>query len=778
MSPAIILFVASLLGAYGGLFFHILPVYFFTLSALLGILALLPLQPIAKALSLPSCIALLTAGMAAQTIASYTEIQNSIPHGDVVYQGEIQDLIRRLDGAQTGIFHVTGIIEGNIPRALPLTLNVTFFDGAATFPLRIGDTVRIRGKAKRFSHALAPGEFDPYFFGMARNIHGRIAVKNARSISVFPGKPQRELAANARQFLRERLLQQVTPRETGVLLALIDGDTSLFDDEQRQIYRYVGAGHLLAVSGLQVSLLALFLFRILLLCLLFVPRIGRRSYARPIAAVLAFIFVWAFVILCGSPPSAVRAGAMASAMLLAILFARHARLVDAFGAAGLFSVLFFPACAIDPSFLLSYAAVLGLLLVTSSSHITLQAILTSLAASLVTFPLTAYLFGQVALGGILANIVLVPIAGLIQIPGIFSGLAGAIFSNHLLAQFGANCAGVLEAMCDGMGPYLGHLSRFTISSGWSTILLFISAVTLFLTLQRQPRWLYAGITVTCLSIVIVPNFFSPSGIRITVLPVGQGDSAVFEFPSGQVMIIDGGGAFSHAADPGSSVVLPFLERRGIRKIDVMVVSHPDPDHILGLITVADNMEVGEIWHSGFDVQHPLMKRLMIIAASKDIPMKATRELLGKHALGNSIVEVLAPQPTEKTDLYEDLDVNDNSLVLAIRHGNDSALWPGDIEAMGEERFLHANSVKAVSLVKAPHHGSKTSSTPDFVHALSPRHVIFCTKEDNLFGFPHAPVVSRWHSIGAQLWNTGTDGEITVWLTGSGTVVKPYLKKEK
>ncbi|MEI6804886.1 MAG: MBL fold metallo-hydrolase [Myxococcaceae bacterium] len=253
-------------------------------------------------------------------------------------------------------------------------------------------------------------------------------------------------------------------------------------------------------------------------------------------------------------------------------------------------------------------------------------------------------------------------------------------------------------------------------------------------------------------------FEGSSGVYITVLPAGQGDSSLFEFPNGQVMLIDAG--------PKEEYLLSFLKRKQISTIDVLVLSHPDGDHIMGFFRVIEELKVKEIWHSGFDKSHFLMAKLLNLAEQRKILVKKIPELLGEHAFGDSRVWVLAP-----THFDSKQSTNNNSMVVKIVMGNDSALWPGDLESIRETQALP--SWKA-SVLKAPHHGSKSSSSEHLVKTVSPQHVIFCTQAENNFGFPNPIIKERWEMAKAKTWDTGTQGKIDIVLTGHGVQVSSFL----
>jgi competence protein ComEC len=786
VSPAVPLFFAAAGGALVGLLglpadVPLLPLFF--LSALVLGAALVARGVLARAaLLLGVGFSVGVSTGAAQQSAAVAR-REALPGGPVVLAGVVADVGFTSTGGRRLDLDVDGVLEGpaSSPRAASARVQV-FVPPPVRLEVEPGDRVRARGLVRALLPAFSPGEFDARALGLARGVDGSLSVNAATDLAIVERGAARALFPRMRLALRSRMLELLNPHMAGLELALLVGDTSLFEPEQRELYRRVGAGHLLAVSGLQVSLIALLLRRGALAVLL-ATSLGRRGRLRAAPSLFALSGVIAFVLLCGAPPSAVRAAAMAGALLLADLFGRRARALDALGIAGVATVLLSPASVLDPSFLLSYAAVLGLAASTAPAPMTddeergrlkgvLTAIVTaSVGAGLVTLPISAHLFGEVALAGLIANIVLVPAATILQVPALALGLLGALLDLSFVAWLGAQAALLLEALAAGLGDLLPGVRSVTAPSGALTLGWLACALAFSAALARRARGLGAASLAAAVMLFGLARI-EPGGVRITVLPVGQGDGAVFEMPDGRVLLVDAGGAWDERHDPGADVVLPFLRRRGIEQIDVMILSHPHPDHALGLISVARALPVHEIWHNGAPPDGALLRRLL--AAVPNARVRTTPALLGKHTFGGATVEVTAPAPAEGTALYPELGANDNSLVLRICQSDDCALWPGDLETLGEGLLLDSGAPVRAAVVKAAHHGSKTSSTPALVQASGASHVIFCTGPGNTFLFPHEEVLTRWRAAGARAWDTAVHGELTIHLTGAGVKVKAYV----
>lgn len=796
MPLALPLFFTAAIGALCGVFYGIPHVLYIALIAIGTFLALFSRRGIIFLLLTSISLFSLAGYLANYQNRLYTASASDIVTGrQTIFHGRLDSLSRDLDGDQSGILALHYLVIDGESRSATQRLQVSFKNGAAALPLQEGQTIRILGTAKALLPAFYPGSFNAQLFGFARNIHGSLSVKDSMHAIIWHVQPESPVFSRVRNNIRDRLTELVTPREASVILAGLIGDTRLFDRQQTTLYRQIGAGHLLAVSGLQISMFAIVFFGIFRVLFLLCPYIGPRGYAQRCAAILSIMCVALFVCLCGASPSATRAGLMASTMLSGMILGRNISTANALGLAGLFSVLYWPSSVVDPSFLLSYAAILGLVTLNSRARnsddrlmsenteqfdtksrrkkYVLSLATASICASFMTIPLSAFLFGELAGAGIVANMVIVPIASFLQVPALFFATIAVFGAWPWAAKISAWLLGMIEALCEGMSRILVGIVPIDSPSGFIVFLLTIIILMGILFLSQRRYLLVTTCAMCALLMVFVPNAFSPAGVKISILPVGQGDSSVFQLPSGHTIIIDAGGTMGKSINPGESVVVPFLQRQGIQQLDVMVVSHPDPDHILGLFPVLNAFKVRELWISGYEHTHPLMKRLVHEARLHGTKIRKASELIGIHQFGETRVEVLGPHPKNYEEIYSELSPNDNSLVLKFFYGSNSALWPGDIEEWGERYLLEDYPTLRTDIVKAPHHGSKTSSSPEFVKATSPAHIVFCTGPNNRWGFPHTPVLNRWQKAGATVWNTGANGLITVWLTGANLVVKPF-----
>lgn len=711
----------------------------------------------------------------------YDALVETMPRGNEHFIGIIDDHVKREDGTTLLTARVTRV---GTPAPLFMT-QLYLRDAAAALPALSGHGIEFRGELLPFLQPLTSSDFNGYHFGLVKNLHARVYIAEADAVSI-----SKQLTSNyfatTRETFRARAQSALTPYEASLLLALLIGDTSLFSPNDKEIFSSIGAQHLLAVSGLQISLLSWLCFLFVFPIVATLVPIRLFHHARAITALITTLCLVWFVGLAHFSPSAVRALLMAICILLPTIIARRIDVFDAFFASGLISLLWAPLLALDYGFLLSYAAVFGLLLahrfqarlhVSTTSVVvrfTLSLFIFSLAAFLATLPIIAFVFQTVAPLSVVANALLLPLASLMQIPALVFGTLGCLINSDVLIQIAAFFCGVIEIAAHTLSQIIGGSMLLPFLSPTGLLISTCALTAIFFAWLSRQRW------VIMLSLVALlwPAYeiLHRHDLEVTVIPVGQGDATLFSFDNGQHLLIDAGGAVFKTQDPGAKTVVPTLKRKGVRTLDVLVISHPDPDHLKGAFAVLDAIVVKEIWHSGFRPQHPLTEQLREAAYARNIPLKTTTEIFGTHRFGSSLVQVLAPIGE---DYYSELPANDNSLVLKISHGSHALLWPGDIEYFGEQLLVqHAHDL-AATILKAPHHGSKTSSSEQFLDAVSPQTVIFSTGRNNRFRFPHNEVVTRLQRRGVQTWNTGEDGEISITFNQQKIVIDAYQPfKEK
>jgi competence protein ComEC len=296
------------------------------------------------------------------------------------------------------------------------------------------------------------------------------------------------------------------------------------------------------------------------------------------------------------------------------------------------------------------------------------------------------------------------------------------------------------------------------------------------------RCLFAGLCLVLIIDVAYWNLKDPfqKNLILTFIDVGQGDSILIEFPKGKRMLIDGGGLHEDHFDIGKNVIAPFLRNKKIRRIDTLVLTHPDPDHIKGLNFIASHFSIGQFWDGGLRVDSESWVQLEKTLSDKKIRKESLNENVPIQEINGVQVSVLNPSPLLMRDVAFKGErvrsaTNNHSLVLKLQFKNVSVLLAGDIEKETEYRILRqGHSVKA-DILKIPHHGSLSSSTAVFLERVKPAYAILSVAERNIGRLPHPEVLKRYQELGIEVFRTDRDGAITVTTDGDNIEVKPFLK---
>jgi competence protein ComEC len=254
---------------------------------------------------------------------------------------------------------------------------------------------------------------------------------------------------------------------------------------------------------------------------------------------------------------------------------------------------------------------------------------------------------------------------------------------------------------------------------------------------------------------------------VTFLDVGQGDAALIEMPDGKTMLIDGGGSYGHF-DLGRLAVAPYLWNTGHRRIDYLVASHPQLDHMGGLSYLADKFPVGEVWTNGVEKDADFYARFQKIIEEKAIPEKRITSGHPPLNLGGARIVALHPGPS---DLFP--SDNDQSLVIRIDYGREAILWTGDIEGPAEKALLQRGSRLQATVLKVPHHGSRTSIDPDFLARVAPAVAVISVGGNNPYRHPSRETLAAYEALGVQIQRTDRDGAVLYETDGMRRTLRTY-----
>jgi len=705
--------------------------------------------------------------------------------------------------------HVRGEKIYEPGKWFPVTGNILLTVKEANAPFRYGDRVRFISRLYRPKAATNPGGFDYRRFLALRGIWVT-AFANSWDDVVRMQEGQGNFffhfIERGRGKIRAFLDENAPPESRGVIKALILGERGEIPKELNEKFIVSGVSHILAISGLHVALVAGFFFALTRFLLKLSPYLLLRFELNKVSALAAVVPVIFYTFLAGLGLAAVRSTIMVLSFLLAVLLDRAKDLYDALFVAAFVILLASPAALFDISFQLSFLAVLAILYLIPrlkefippsqdwSSRLPEArpspwkrklilylgtSLLTTAAAILGTGPVSAFYFNRISLVGFLANLILVPLMGL---GNTLLSLLTALFV--FLFQPVAKALLFLNTLVLDLSLTIVDLfSRFPLASKRVTtptlteILLLYGMIVFAANFRRWKRSVYgfvlcagifAGVQVYWLYATVWPG-----ELTVTFLDVGQGDSAVVRFPGGQVMVLDGGGSPDGSFDPGEGIVAPYLWQAKRKRIDFLMNSHPHPDHLQGLLFLLDHFEVRRVWENGERwAGSELVEGFLKKAGERVETMgrgRRSREVDGVR------LEFLHPPLQRNNKPF--FSGNDTSLVIRLTYGEVSFLFAGDVEAAAEEEILSTEVDLRSTIIKVPHHGSKSSSTTPFLARIHPKFAVFSARGGTR-GLPNPHIVKRYESMGTKIYRTDRDGAISFVTDGKEIKVRTFLGEGK
>lgn len=642
-----------------------------------------------------------------------------------------------------------------------------------------------------------PGLPDARLLSKAQGVDLLASVRRAADVQIVSGLEgsrwqSRRLAFRLRSAMARAIDRRLAGPAAAFVRTMVLGERTEVSSEVEEGFRAAGATHVLSVSGLHLAVVAALVFGLLRRLALLVPQWALRVNATALAAALSLPAVVLYTLLTGEAIATLRSAFMAVVALGAMLVNRPFSLSASIAFAALVLLVQSPLALLDISFQLSFASVIALGFFAqrfspaappkgaSRSRRALgwlgRCLAASSVASLSTMPLVAHHFGEVTPAAPVGNLVLVPLVELAVLP---CGLVGALAAliHPVLGAAPLWIAGLASraALYGAEGfrrlapivlvRYPNMFESAALVTGAGFLLYGLSRGT-----GRRSRWLLSALLAGSLAAgsLVVRDLRRKTAdeMRVTFIDVGQGDSALLEGPGGFVVLVDGGGRYDDSFDTGARVVEPVLRARGIGRVDLVVLSHPHPDHLNGLLRVLARFEVGALWTSGDDGRNPKYGELLTLAHQRGVstPVPAWFERNGMR------VEPLGPWVGDVVGLPPKLDANNASLVVRASYAGRAVLFAGDIGVDGEAELVARGETGlaiASDIVKVPHHGSRKSSGDEFLAAVKPSTAVVSVGKHNTFHLPSPAAMARYAARGVRMQRTDSDGAVTVAVDAQG-----------
>ncbi|PIC78507.1 DNA internalization-related competence protein ComEC/Rec2 [Sporosarcina sp. P19] len=620
----------------------------------------------------------------------------------------------------------------------------------------------------QFTADVEPKELEPaahnYSFDMVRylRMNGAAGILEVTRItSSEPLTTPRSRISHYRSAIKQHIHDQFPPSLVTEAEALLIGDRSGMDRILQKEYQTLGITHLFAISGLHVGLLTFFIRAILL-------RIGfRKEWVT--YGLLIFLPIYACI--AGGAPSVWRAATVTMIVLLAVTGNFKLRLDDALALSALFFILMQPYIVFQPGFQLSYLAACSLLyssaILSQAKNGLVVSFLVTVITQVALYPILLYHFYELSISSFISNLFYVPLYSIVILPANLL----LLICTCVVPPLADNLFFIYEPVRQWIGSMTTWFASFPYQmwtpgqpDGVGSALAVIGILIFLVCLERKKLIVFGLICLLLPALYLEIKPILHRDVIISYLDVGQGDSTMIEMPYRKaVYVIDTGGVVHFGENDwktpeqpfeiGRNIVVPYLKAKGITKIDRLIISHADMDHMEGADEVLEELKVKEIQLSPGSEQEKAMDGVLGLAKEQNIPVHLVKEGVN-WKVGDYQFQYVAPEER----IY---DGNDSSLVLVMKKEDLHFVFPGDLEKEGEQRFLqrYISADFQRVILKAGHHGSKTSSTEPFISFLQPEFIIVSAGRNSRYGHPHAEVIDRFHAHSIPFWSTAEQGTI-------------------
>jgi competence protein ComEC len=664
---------------------------------------------------------------------------------------------------------------------------------------RAGRTIRLAATVRRPVTARNLGAPDAAHDLVRRRLALTASVKSGLLVeSIAIGSWAEEAAAAIRARARRAIARAAgpeAPEPAAIGTAVLIGDRAGLTPELTARLQRAGTFHVIAISGGNIALLSL----------ITVWTVGRMCGSGRVTAFVAALILVAYAGVVGGGASVLRATGMAVVGLAARAIDQRGVALNVLALTGAALLVADPLLAVDTGFWLTTAATAGLVVGlgdrdedhTRWRRMARALVLASVWAELALLPIVAAAFQQVTVAGVLLSAFAIPGMAVAQMAAMAAVAADLVVPALLPAaglalRVGATVVTESARVVD----VLPFLSWRVPPPHVAAVIAYYAALGLWLWARvlghgavraRLHPVALGGLATAALWVAVAPAslvVWPQPSLDVTVLDVGQGDAVVLRFPDGTTMLVDAGGRPGGSRfDVGSRVVGPALRARGIRRLDYLVVTHADADHIGGAISIVEEFRPGEVWTGVPVAGDAATAALRLAAAGAGVAWREVQRG-DRVAFGAAEIAVLHPPPPD----WERQRVrNDDSVVLAVSLGTTRALLMGDVTAAVEAEIAGeaarawtrvTSGPPRITALKVAHHGSAGSTTPAFLQSTMPVIGLVSAGLDDPFGHPASPTLTRLDAAGVDVWRTDRDGEVTLSTDGQTVWVRGFSGRQR
>lgn len=756
---------------------------------------------------------------------NYNGISSKIPE-ELTIKALITSNASEKEYKYTYTVTVSEINGEKLEKGIQLMLNIKKNKIKKDAP-KFGNIVEITGTYEEPSTARNYKGFDYRQYLKSRNIYGTIDCEKYEIIATNKINVASNIVNYVQNNIKENMFNILDEEQSALCVGILIGDREKISDITEDNFKKSNLTHMLAVSGSHITYIIVALTTIL------------SKTNRKFSLIITILFLLFFTVLTGFTASVLRASIMGIITLLASILHRKSDTINNLGISSIIILIYNPYLLVDAGFLLSYAGTIGIILFSKkiSNGISIivnkinpnllnkeqnnnskiffiksiiekiilyiiSSLSVTLSANIVIIPIMAYMFSTISFTFWISNILAGPVMEVVTIFGFIVYFISIIFP--ILAQFLGIALNLLltvllkiaeiSSKIPGASIYIKTPSIYMCVIYYLIIYILFNMQAIKQIIRKKAIFrLYAikakkqrkNILVIVILFTILVNsiiYVTDKNIKICFVDVGQGDCTLIQTSGRKNVLIDGGGSEFGSFDVGESTLLPYLLDRGITKIDYMMISHFDSDHIGGLFYIMENLRVDNIIISKQGESSENLKKFIEILQSNNRGSKnKTNIILVKKGDNikidnSSYFEILFPEE----ELINDNILNNNSIVAKFVSNNFKMLFTGDIEEIAENRlcelYKSTNKLQA-DIIKVAHHGSKTSSTLNFLELVKPKIALIGVGENNNFGHPNDAVLKRIKDLGAHIYRTDQMGEISIVIGNRGNVkINSFIKK--